>query len=203
MPYLDYNLPLQRTGFRPYGTTSTWTATQLSGFGLGYRRQIFSEPGGRRLGQWQSGFSPAVLSGLGQSAAVCLDQNQNSVPCADPNCTYGDCGSSAAQVTIGALCLDQNQNQIVCTDPNCTYGDCLSPPKAKGTIATPVLSPGPSPRVSAPLTMFPSTSYVATAPPTATTQSLWTQLTSPASSGNLLLLAGAAIAAMVLLGGKK
>ena len=57
--------------------------------------------------------------------AICLDQQQNSIPCADPNCTYGDCGSAAPQITVGSLCLDQQQNQIACSDPNCTYGDCV------------------------------------------------------------------------------
>jgi hypothetical protein len=60
------------------------------------------------------------------SSAICLDSNQNSVSCSDPSCTYGDCGSSATQVSSGALCLDQNENAVACTDPNCTYGDCSS-----------------------------------------------------------------------------
>jgi hypothetical protein len=64
------------------------------------------------------------------SMAICLDQNQNTIACADPDCTYGDCCtgidcySVGAQQTTGPLCLDQNQNQISCSDPNCTYGDC-------------------------------------------------------------------------------
>lgn len=62
---------------------------------------------------------------LTPAPAVCLDQHENMIPCSDPNCTYGDCGSSTAQVTVGALCLDQNQNQIACADPNCTFGDCV------------------------------------------------------------------------------
>jgi hypothetical protein len=60
------------------------------------------------------------------ASAICLDQNQNSVSCSDPNCTYGDCGSTATQVTSGALCLDSNQNAVACSDPECTYGDCVS-----------------------------------------------------------------------------
>lgn len=60
--------------------------------------------------------------------AICLDESQNSVSCADPNCRYGDCGAPAGvqQVTVGALCLDQSENQIDCSNPNCTYGDCVS-----------------------------------------------------------------------------
>lgn len=58
------------------------------------------------------------------SSAICLDQNQNTISCSDPECTYGDCGSSSVQVTQGALCLDQNQNPVACADPECTYGDC-------------------------------------------------------------------------------
>ena len=36
------------------------------------------------------------------SMSVCLDQDQNAVDCADPNCTYGDCvtaGAAGATVT--------------------------------------------------------------------------------------------------------
>lgn len=58
--------------------------------------------------------------------AICLDQSENSISCSDPNCAHGDCGSTAAQITVGALCLDQGENQIDCTDPNCTFGDCVS-----------------------------------------------------------------------------
>lgn len=68
--------------------------------------------------------SRVFLRGLGQSA-ICLDQNQNTISCIDPNCTYGDCGSTESQVTSGALCLDQDENAVACADPNCTYGDCI------------------------------------------------------------------------------
>jgi hypothetical protein len=66
------------------------------------------------------------------TSAICLDQNQNSVSCSDPSCTYGDCGSTSTQVTSGSLCLDQDQNAVACSDPNCTYGDCT--PSAVGAI---------------------------------------------------------------------
>lgn len=61
------------------------------------------------------------------SSAICLDGNQNTIPCSDPNCSYGDCGSTSTQVVSGSLCLDQNQNAVACADPECTYGDCTSP----------------------------------------------------------------------------
>jgi hypothetical protein len=63
------------------------------------------------------------------SLAICLDQNQNTINCMDPDCTYGDCGSTPQlQQSTGSLCLDANQNQVPCGDPSCTYGDCLSSP---------------------------------------------------------------------------
>ena len=189
MPYLNYNLPIHRTGFRPYGLSNPWQATQLAGMGAA-RRQIFSATGGRTLGQWQRGFSPNVLHGLGQPA-VCLDQNQNTVPCSDPECTYGDCGSTAPQITIGALCLDQHQNQINCTDPNCTYGDCLSSPIKP-------LPPGPSPRVTAPMNLF-----WATAPPTATPTRVVATSTTSSWMQYLPVLAIAAMALVVAGSGRR
>ena len=124
MPYTVYDLPMQRTGFRPYGRTNPWSATQLNGVRdtTWYEHQVlvpFSEGGGRRLGQWQRAFSPRFLGGMGHAPTVCLDQNQNTIPC---------------------------------SDPNCTYGDCVSP-----KVTTPPISPGPGPRVNAPMQMFPPT----------------------------------------------
>lgn len=66
------------------------------------------------------------------SSAICLDQNQNTISCLDPDCTYGDCGSTSTQVTGGSLCLDQNQNAVACSDPECTYGDCV--PSGAGAV---------------------------------------------------------------------
>lgn len=61
------------------------------------------------------------------SSAICLDQNENTISCTDPSCTYGDCGATGvAQVTSGSLCLDSDQNAVACSDPECTYGDCTS-----------------------------------------------------------------------------
>ena len=209
MPYMDYSLPFQRTGFRPYGMTNPWSATQLSGIAMRHAFP-FSEEGGWALGQIQRGFSPRFLHGLGQAPTICLDQNENTISCTDPNCTYGDCGSSGSQITVGALCLDQGQNQVACTDPNCTYGDCTSPGRTSST-----LPPGSSPRVSAPITSFPFTSPVIPATsssiaaamavcPTGYTRSttgvctpsLWTQMQPYVP---LLLIAG--IAAIALGGG--
>lgn len=166
MPYVDYNLSLYRTGFRPYGMTNPWSATQLNGYGLGTGIRPFTPSGGHRLGQIQRGMSPMVLHGLGQVAAVCLDQNENNVPCTSPDCTYGDCGSTAAQVTVGALCLDESENQIDCSSPACAFGDCISgTAKKPGTRpAAPGVSPapGPSPRTYAPMTLFPQTAPLTT-----------------------------------------
>jgi hypothetical protein len=63
-------------------------------------------------------------SGTVTASAICLNQQQNSVACADPTCTFGDCNSTSPQITTGPLCLDQSENQIACNAPNCTYGDC-------------------------------------------------------------------------------
>ena len=192
MPYTVYNLPMQRTGFRPYGLTNPWSATQLNGVRAPtwYEHQVihpFSEGGGRRLGQWQRAFSPRFLSGMGQAPTICLDQTQNTISCSDPNCTYGDCGTSGAQITIGALCLDQGENQIGCSDPNCTYGDCTSPAK-RPPVTTPI-SPGPGPRVNAPLNLFPPTAGASTIPvcPPGYTRSAFGQCL--ATSGTSLSLA--------------
>lgn len=72
---------------------------------------------------------PPGRGGLGRlgAATICLDQNENSIPCTDPNCTYGDCGASGPQQASGPLCLDSAQNQVACSDPGCTYGDCVAP----------------------------------------------------------------------------
>jgi hypothetical protein len=70
------------------------------------------------------------------ASAICLDQNQNNVSCSDPNCTYGDCGSTGPQVTTGALCLDEDQNAVACADPNCAYGDCVATPTPTVASAT-------------------------------------------------------------------
>jgi hypothetical protein len=75
------------------------------------------------------------LGGLGM--AICLDQSQNTIACMDPNCTYGDCGSSDTQLVGGALCLDQSENQVPCSNPECTYGDCLPSTRAPSTFGMP------------------------------------------------------------------
>lgn len=206
MPYVDYNLSLYRTGFRPYGMTNPFSATQLNGLGTGI--QPFTAGGGQRpttrfllhglngygLGQAHA-MSPYRLHGMGQAVAVCLDQSQNTVSCLDPECTYGDCGSSAAQVTVGSLCLDQHENQVACADPNCTYGDCVG----AGTIrkaTTPGVSPapGPSPRTYAPMTLFPQTAPVT---------SYTTASSAGAFSSSMLLPLAAVILIGALVLGKK
>lgn len=194
MPYVDYNVSLYRTGFRPYGMTNAFSASQLNGIGTGI--QPFTPGGGQRprasLGQARA-FSPYQLRGLGQGPAVCLDQNENTISCLDPNCTYGDCGSTAAQVTVGALCLDEHENQIACTDPLCTFGDCVGAGAMK-KVTTPGVSPapGPSPRTYAPMTLFPQT-----APVTSYTASIGPSLTS-----SLLPIAAVALIAALVLGKK-
>ncbi len=63
MSYVNYNHELYRTGFRPYGHTNPWSATQLNGISLGQVRPFgpwtlhgelgqghpFTESGGWRL----------------------------------------------------------------------------------------------------------------------------------------------------------
>lgn len=156
MPYLNYSLPIQRTGFRPYGHTNSWAATQLSGMGA---RQVFSEPGGRRLigmGQWQSGFSPALLHGLGLAG--------------DPNCDAGmpydvagnPCLASAGYIvpdvipaapgSVPPLCGGPGGEFVSCADPSCKTGPCAGAGVAQ-------LGPGAAPRVPVPASQFPQTSY--------------------------------------------
>jgi len=102
------------------------------------------------------------VHGLGE--AICLDQNQNTIPCSSPDCTYGDCGAAGPQLSTGPLCLDQSQNQVPCSNPECTYGDCTAPAKSN-TVTTAinaagyflpavtggVTGRGPSPTVQVPL----------------------------------------------------
>lgn len=160
MPYLTYNLPIQRTGFRPYGHTNTWSAVQLSGVGdhRGRPRQVFSEPGGRRLGmgQWQSGFSPWFLSGLrglgddpNCASGMPYDVSGNPCPPA-PSGPPGmlDTGYNVPDVTpapSGSGCISAISGQPVA----CPGG--TSP----GTVTLP---PGSSPRVPASPGLFPQTS---------------------------------------------
>jgi hypothetical protein len=159
MSYVNYNHGLYRTGFRPYGHTNAWAASQLNGYStpeavlsgyLGQSRPF--EPGGgwklHGLGQSRA-FAPWTLHG---GMAVCLDQSQNTIACMSPDCTFGDCGSNAEQLVGGSLCLDFGENQVPCSSPSCSYGDCTDKPKTPVTW-TPVtinLPPGPSPRVGVP-----------------------------------------------------
>lgn len=55
--YVNYNQPLYRTGFRPYGHTNPWAASQLSGYSI---------PEAVALGQVRP-FGPWTLHGMGQS----------------------------------------------------------------------------------------------------------------------------------------
>jgi len=145
----------------------------------------------------------AGLGGLGDdddSSAICLDQNQNTISCADPNCAYGDCGSTAPQVTAGPLCLDQDENAVACADPNCTYGDCGSgtvAAKHAGTVSTATAATAiplvarPSPVVSVPL----SSQY-----PGSTSLFLSSATMIPGIP-NIALIAGAAVAVALIAGG--
>ena len=96
------------------------------------------------------------MHGLGMS--ICLDQSQNTIACTDPDCTYGDCGSTDTQQVGGALCLDQSENQVPCSSVNCTYGDCVTQPQPSKTAAAVVqaaagipMAMKPSPTVQVPL----------------------------------------------------
>ena len=136
------------------------TEAVLSGY-LGQSRPF--EPGGgwklHGLGQSRA-FAPWTLHG---GMAVCLDQNENTIACMAPDCTYGDCGSNAEQQVGGSLCLDPGQNQVPCSSPECTYGDCIQKAKAPSPV-TINLPPGPSPRVGVPPGQFPQTSPGQTGP---------------------------------------
>lgn len=177
MAYVNYDLPLYRTGFRPYGLTNTWTATQLG------QVRPFTERGGWKLGavpahyNWQRSFSPRFLTGglgtfprLGQTTGDCSNPSGDFISCSDPSCSYGPCGPAAAATTE---CSDASGAFVMCGDPNCKFGPCMSvscPPGEENMqgycIGTPTktgggggvsLPPGSSPRVPAPQTMFPPT----------------------------------------------
>jgi hypothetical protein len=76
MAYMNYNRELYRTGFRPYGQTNPWAASQLNGMDIpeavlsGYLGQSrpFTRDGGWGL-HGSASFHPWVLEGLGQSSA--------------------------------------------------------------------------------------------------------------------------------------
>lgn len=183
MAYVDYNLPLYRTGFRPYGLTNTWSATQLNGMG---QVRPFTERGGWRLGavpahwNWQRSFSPRFLrSGMGQALPGC-----------DPTDPLGSCYDPLVPVTPsppsglpGENCQDSLGRYVMCGDPSCVTGGCVTVDCPAGqvnaggyciaaTIATPAspapgtygLAPGPSPRVPASQSMFPPTAGSSTIP---------------------------------------
>lgn len=64
MAYVDYNLEINRQGYRPYGRTNPFSATMLNGVG---QAQPFTPGGGWRLhglGQVRP-FDPWILHGLG------------------------------------------------------------------------------------------------------------------------------------------
>jgi len=140
--------------------------------------------------------SRVYLNGLGQSS-ICLDQNQNTIPCSDPNCSFGDCGATGPQVTSGPLCLDQDENAVECADPECTYGDCIgAPAKTKPGNILPVaaglnLPSRPSPVVSVPL----STSIPGSVGMFLTNSTLISGVP------NVAIIGGVVIAAALLLGG--
>lgn len=105
----------------------------------------------------------AHFAGLGQQAygpgAVCFgptDPNtgvEQPISCLDPNCTYGDCGSTMPQLQ-GPQCLGPTVNgvesQIACTDPMCTYGDCITVPRPPGSGGNPNLPEGGLPQGTTP-----------------------------------------------------
>lgn len=192
MAYINYNLPLYRTGFRPYGLTNAWSATQFSGMG---QVRPFTEEGGWKLGavpahfNWQRSFSPRFLrSGLGQVTGDCSGPGGDFVACSDPSCSFGPCTGAAVAETE---CSDASGAFVMCGDPNCKFGPCVGvtcPPgqtnmqgycmaetvqspayPPKGT--TPGLTPGPSPRVPASQTAFPPTAGASTIPGRVTCQS--------------------------------
>ena len=107
---------------------------QLQPYGLRHKYVVRT----RGLGQPvpTPGLPPGYDPTTGQigSKGICLDQNQNSISCTDPNCTYGDCGATGPQITSGSLCLDPKENQISCSDPTCTYGDCISPTQPPNVV---------------------------------------------------------------------
>ena len=185
MAYMNYSRAMYRTGFRPYGQTNAWAASQLNGMDTGeavlsgYLGQShpFTEHGGwdlRGLGQ-NKPFAPWVLHGV----PVCLDQSENPIACQNPDCTYGDCGATSTGRLPSGSCLDQSENQVMCADPNCTFGDCLPPATKPGVVNLP---PGPSPRVG-----------VAVAPPFV--GSTWATSTIIKGVPDLLLYGFAALAA--------
>lgn len=187
MSYVNYNLPLYRTGFRPYGLTNTWSATQLNGMG---QVRPFTEQGGWRLGavpahwNWQRSFSPRFLHGMGQVTGDCSGPGGDFVSCSDPTCSYGPCTGAAVAPTE---CSDASGAFIMCGDANCKFGPCVSiacpagqvniqgycQPDTWGGLPTPVspargtygLAPGSSPRVPASQSMFPPTAASSTIPP--------------------------------------
>lgn len=217
MSYVTYNLPLHRTGFRPYGLTNTWSATQLNGVG---HMPPFTERGGWPLGQIQRGFSPRFLlptgprlSGLGQMAC---DPTDPLGACYDPTVFVPPSSVSASPIPaippdIAAptepawSCVDVDGIAVNCSDPNCVSGPCVTP---SGTYSP--TARGSSPRVVAPTTLFPPTAGASAIPPRVNcpsgyavnaqgqcAPSVWTQLQP------YLPLVLVAVVGVALLGGKK
>jgi hypothetical protein len=211
MPYMNYNLPMQRTGFRPYGHTNPWSATQLNGVSS-HGQWPFTEDGGWRLGQIQRGLSPHFLDrhGLGQADA-CADASGEFVSCTDAGCVSGPCGTTLLPSGCSPG-FDYDPGSMTCVPhqkPPGTLPSGCSPgytydPGSMSCIPAVALPPGPSPRVPAGPGNFPWTAP--TIPPPATTAAIYPHpSTTSAWSGitpylPLILLAGFGLA---LLGGRR
>src|SRR5271166_4985753 len=139
------------------------------------------------------------------TSAVCLDQSQNAILCSDPDCTFGDCGSSAPQLTSGGLCLDQNQNSIACADPNCTFGDCTSTASQSNPVAISAATSSGATALSQIISSATSVATSSLAAQTAPKTNIVTPLGSFSSSGisSGLIFIILAIVAFVLFAGKK
>lgn len=172
MPYVDYNISLYRTGFRPYGTTNPWSASQLNGMsGMGRGTRPFMLPGGgarlsganRVAVPWnvQRSFSPRFLHGLGQAC--------------DPTDIFGGCYSPlpmpptpAPSPTTTDACAGPNP-PLFCAPSSFPAGSGYNypsntpttqlTPSVPTTYTPPIMSyaqypagvspaPGPSPRVT-------------------------------------------------------
>jgi len=175
MAYMNYNNSLYRTGFRPYGQTNAWAASQLNGYDMGeavlsgYLGQSvpFTRQGGWGL-HGSASFHPWVLEGMGddptsfitdfgvpgsitQPAIVDCMATPNDPTCGSPLTaeqpySYGQSTAATNAQLINAAINPSSPGNI-------QYLPTTIPSSTVGVPAVNVtLAPGPAPRVNIPVT---------------------------------------------------
>lgn len=147
-------------------------------------------------------YSGPFMHGLGDSG-ICLDADENPIPCQDPGCALGPCGTVSTGPLPTGACLDEFGNATMCMDPGCTYGDCLpssSPARVSrpGTVSTPggILTPAGG------LNLPSRPGNVINVPLNTGTFGMWLGNSTIPGLPNWALITGTLLVAALFLGGK-